>query len=674
MLLDTPNAAATLADSQTRVRRFLYALVIAVAAAQGLTSILTTTVLYSPARWPENKPPALPMFSANDRSRWCTVWSLAEQGTYRIDDIIAVPGWDTIDKVRHDGHFYSSKPALPPTLIAGVYWTLKQATGLDLLKQTHETVHLILLLVNLLPWVVALGVLAAVGERYGRTDWSRMYLVVAAAFGTLLTTFLVTLNNHTVAAVSVVFAIYPVLRILIDGRRAWWQFALAGFWGAFAACNELPAAAFGAGLFALLAYRVPGPTLKFFVPAALVPLAGFLATTYASTGSWLPFYAAYGSEAYKYVIDGVPSYWLEPSGIDRNLDSPQNYFLHCTIGHHGIFSLTPVFLLTLAGWLFLRRWRSSPLREICWFSLGLTVIVLGFYLTRTGNYNYGGVSSGLRWTFWLIPLWLITLIPVLDEWGGRRWFRVTSALFLLISVFSATYPHNNPWQAPWLQTALEQWGWTPGYGQPIEPFPTPRRSWIGNLPAAPSPQDQPWVEFEGVGSQGRSARLRVASLHRTLSAGRREIEVTHDPGDNAQRDPLHLDLIVMEEPFTRGAAPYLCIISPTGADRPAWDAAVRFLNGLPAGGEYKAGSWRYLKTALRTDAFRCRLATAHIHFRAKPEDPPLNYRRTVWLTNEIPFGVAQIEDTVTDPRDNAVVFKQRFTAAGASHLQSKSNP
>ena len=29
-----------------------------------------------------------PLQSANDRSRWCTVWSLVEQGTYKIDDAI----------------------------------------------------------------------------------------------------------------------------------------------------------------------------------------------------------------------------------------------------------------------------------------------------------------------------------------------------------------------------------------------------------------------------------------------------------------------------------------------------------------------------------------------------------------------------------------------------------
>src|SRR3990172_4714102 len=79
-----------------------------------------------------------PLLSANDRSRWCTVWSLAERGTYQIDEIDAVPGWSTIDKVRHDGHFYSTKPPLQSTLVAGVYGLVKKVTGWDLLNRTIE--------------------------------------------------------------------------------------------------------------------------------------------------------------------------------------------------------------------------------------------------------------------------------------------------------------------------------------------------------------------------------------------------------------------------------------------------------------------------------------------------------------------------------------------------------
>src|SRR5690606_25719174 len=120
----------------------------------------------------------------------------------------------------------------------------------------------------------------------------------------------------------------------------------------------------------------------------------------------------YGQDPYVYTHEGVPSYWSRPGGIDANVEPPLVYLLHCTFGHHGIFSLTPIFLLTLAAWLMPATWRfrnvpsgridvvdrtesapvdgPHPLIPVVRSSLLLTVIVLGFYLTRTANYNYGG--------------------------------------------------------------------------------------------------------------------------------------------------------------------------------------------------------------------------------------------------------------------------------------------
>ncbi|MCH7989283.1 MAG: hypothetical protein IID46_09055 [Planctomycetes bacterium] len=157
-----------------------------------------------------------PLLSANDRSRWCTVWSLVERKTYAVDEIIQQPGWDTIDKVRYQDHFYSTKPALLPTMVAGVYWCVKQTTGWNLSRNTAEVTRLVLLIVNLIPMAAALVLLAKLLERYAERDSTRYFVLFTAAVGTFLTTFVVTLNNHTVAAVCLMFAIYPALRIVAD--------------------------------------------------------------------------------------------------------------------------------------------------------------------------------------------------------------------------------------------------------------------------------------------------------------------------------------------------------------------------------------------------------------------------------------------------------------------------
>jgi hypothetical protein len=242
-----------------------------------------------------------------------------------------------------------------------------------------------------------------------------------------------------------------------DGRRNGIYFALAGFWGAFAACCEIPAALLGLALFAVLVRCAPAQVFRWFVPAAILPLGLFFYTNWLCTGGIKPFQANFGDPNdtfYKYVYNGVPSYWMDPSLQDRGEKSALVYLFHCMFGHHGIFSLSPIFLLTIAGWSRLRK--PAALRLVGWLSLVLTVSVLAFYLGQTQSYNYGGNTSGLRWAFWLIPLWLLTLVLALDDWGDRRAVRIASAVLLAASVFSATFPHTNPWQPPWIQNVLEQ--------------------------------------------------------------------------------------------------------------------------------------------------------------------------------------------------------------------------
>src|SRR5947209_7046484 len=84
-----------------------------------------------------------PFLGANDRSRWDTIRALVEHGTYAIDDIVAEPNWDTIDMVRHEGadgkmHYYSSKPTLLTTILAGEYWLINRVTGATLGERPYE--------------------------------------------------------------------------------------------------------------------------------------------------------------------------------------------------------------------------------------------------------------------------------------------------------------------------------------------------------------------------------------------------------------------------------------------------------------------------------------------------------------------------------------------------------
>ena len=127
-----------------------------------------------------------PFLSGNDRSRWCTVRALVEHGTYSIDDVTLQPGWDTIDMVKHADRegterLYSSKPTLLPTLMAGPYWLIHKLTGKTLGSHPYEIGKLMLVLINVVPMLVMLALVARLADRWGESDWSRIFVVAAAS-------------------------------------------------------------------------------------------------------------------------------------------------------------------------------------------------------------------------------------------------------------------------------------------------------------------------------------------------------------------------------------------------------------------------------------------------------------------------------------------------------------
>jgi hypothetical protein len=163
------------------------------------------------------------------------------------------------------------------------------------------------------------------------------------------------------------------------------------------------------------------------------------------------------------------------------------------IGHHGVFSLTAIWMFAIPGVYWLSRGtpglapssqpfpikgerkernnlavleaavRSSPepLTALAWLIGAVTVACLGFYLffVPVTIRNYGGGTSGFRFTFWLIPLWLLALIPAADWMAERRARRIVGYILLGISIFSANYAIWNPWVHPWLTEVFLRMGW-----------------------------------------------------------------------------------------------------------------------------------------------------------------------------------------------------------------------
>ena len=134
--------------------------------------------------------------------------------------------------------------------------------------------------INVLPLLLMYLLIGRLVERFGTTDWGRIFVMAAATLGTFLNTFAVVLNNHIIGGRERADRRVRAVRIAFDGERRLRYFALAGLAAAFTAADELPALSFLGLIGLLLLWNAPRQTLVAFVPAMLVVVAAFFATNW----------------------------------------------------------------------------------------------------------------------------------------------------------------------------------------------------------------------------------------------------------------------------------------------------------------------------------------------------------------------------------------------------------
>ncbi len=503
--------------------------------------------------------------SANDRSRWSTIASLVERGTYAIDSQIAIAGanprnkrpWDTIDKVRHVGrdgkqHYYSSKPPLLATLVAGVYAVVRLCSGLTLTEQPLYVTRIVLLCVNIpLMALFFYGTINSV-DRLCRSQWARIVAALGTCFGTMLLPFGSSLNNHLPAAAATALVLWIFVRaserlgnsgdaVIATFSRGWWF--LAGLAAAMAVANELPAMSMFVLWLVLFWYIEKSSSLPFLSGAAVVAIA-FFGTNWIAHQSLRPPYAHRGDgrsiaqlaaeigapdqdlvdqdlvdqdlvdqarlaliaqglagndaqisitpsdEADRRVIqvdenryslvfsddrwnlnawdnwyDYPGTYWKDGvrKGVDRGEPSRIVYFLQMMIGHHGVFSLTPLWFLVPVGLVTGLRSSLPDYRRLNWAILLASLACILFYLSRPLiDRNYGGVSVCFRWLLWLTPLWIAIATPVIEDFGLSKLRRSVIYVLLATSVFSVAASLETPWEHPWIYRFWQFLGWLSG--------------------------------------------------------------------------------------------------------------------------------------------------------------------------------------------------------------------
>lgn len=386
----------------------------------------------------------------NDASRWDTVWSLTHQRGYIID---SAP-YPTVDRVYRDGHFYSSKPGLMPTVVAGLTFILSKITELSLPESDYMLTRFVLLTINLIPFISFVFLYGRWLIKLPCSSFSKWICLCTAASGTYLTTYNITLNNHTVAASGIFLALLFFENIVKGDDQRSSSYFICGLSSAWAFANEMISFPFWIFIFASLLKWKTHKTLLCFLPASVIILAALCVTTILATGDCIPYYLK--QHTYRY----PGSYWDHPSGIDAIRESKVTYLFHHVIGHHGILSLTPIFVFAFIG-MFSQRTSKHFRIAAVWLSMINLAIVIA------GRHNYGGICQGARWFMWLIPLWLFCMPSSVDLFNRTSKDKLFTITILGVSIFSVCYgmfAHPaGPWSPSWIQDSMRELGWISYY-------------------------------------------------------------------------------------------------------------------------------------------------------------------------------------------------------------------
>jgi hypothetical protein len=381
--------------------------------------------------------------NTNVGSRYGQVEGLVNHGTWYITK---TRYRRTIDKVVYNGEDVSSKPPLLPTVTAGVYWVYRAVTGYDIRTDEHKVVRFcnwvmgaFLHTLMLLYWLRFLLLISA------RPD-AVILALATVAFGFLGAGYAIELNNHSVAACMTTVAFYYAFRLRNGFEPRWWHWTVSGALSGLLPAVDVPSALTSAGIFLYLLSWDWKETLKRWVPLAI----------------WGPLIAMWLNLQITdsiYPVQMQPelkkgTYWANPKGVDALNEPKRIYAFNVLVGHHGIFTMTPVLIAGLAYLVRSLRsatWRASGLwrAETLLFAVTTTLLIT-FYIVRTRN--YGGNCVGFRWAIAFTPL----LFGLVAFWLTQTEVRLKHAIGVCAATGVTMFHVTQCFWTPWHVSAWER--------------------------------------------------------------------------------------------------------------------------------------------------------------------------------------------------------------------------
>ena len=359
--------------------------------------------------------------AGNETSRYSVVESVLERGTFEIDDSI----FSTPDKGERNGHYYGDKPPLL-TFCVIAWGRLLKCFGVrfldgDYYRAVYLTNALIFILSCLTGWFFSLGL----RRRTRMPEPYRIAMSVLSVASTLVLSYAVTLNNHTLCASAMMGLILLLERCEETGMTRLRAFLAGVMTGLllnleFVTGGVLGIAVFVFVLTSIAPHRIEN-ALMYAAGAGLMILleAGLNTVSY---GSPLPLYLS----------------THKPTFTEKNYLS---YAFNILFGYEGFFLYMPALLF--AGFAL----ASERMRRDRVFVYMMASTAAAMVLLAVGTSDFGGWCYGYRFLIPFAPvllyyaaIWFGRPCPRLKRWKVFRLALLWGVVFAVVGVM-------DPWNA-----------------------------------------------------------------------------------------------------------------------------------------------------------------------------------------------------------------------------------
>ena len=359
--------------------------------------------------------------AGNETSRYSVVESVLERGTFVIDDSI----FSTPDKGERDGHYYGDKPPLLTFAVIAwgrmLKWFGVRFLDGDYFRAVYLTNALIFLLSCLTGWFFYIGL----RRRPRMPEPYRIAMSVLSVASTLVLSYSVTLNNHTLCASAMMGLILLLERCEETGLTRLRAFMAGVMTGLLLNLEFVTGGVMGIAVFV-------------FVLTSISPHRIENALMYA-TGAGLLILSEAGMNMISYGSP-LPLYLSthKPSFVEKNYLS---YAFHILFGYEGFFLYMPALLF--AGF----ACASERMRRDRVFMCMMASTAAAMFLLAVGTSDFGGWCYGYRFLIPFAPVLLYYAAiffgrprPRLKRWKLFRLALLWGVVFSVVGVM-------NPWNA-----------------------------------------------------------------------------------------------------------------------------------------------------------------------------------------------------------------------------------